>query len=128
MKKKAALCLLRMYRKTPETLPVGDWAKNIIPLMGDADLGVASSVVTLVTAFAQQYPQEYAGSIPKAIERLDQVLFPLLFFFDPFAHFLLIFQLLQGNVRADYEYYKIPSPWLQVKCLRLLQCYPPRKL
>ena len=74
MKKKAALCLLRMYRKTPESLPVGDWAKSIIPLMSDADLGVASSVVTLVTAFAGQYPQEYAGCVPKAIERLDQVL------------------------------------------------------
>jgi AP-2 complex subunit alpha len=108
VKKKAAICLLRMYRKSPDSLPVGDWAKGIIPLISDADLGVSSSVVTLVTAFAQQYPQEYSGCIQKTIERLDQ--------------------LLQGNVRPDYEYYKIPSPWLQVKCLRLLQCYPPRML
>lgn len=25
----------------------------------------------------------------------------------------------------DYIYYKVPTPWLQVKCLRLLQYYPP---
>ena len=26
---------------------------------------------------------------------------------------------------AAYAYYKVPSPWLQVKLLRLLQYYPP---
>ena len=26
---------------------------------------------------------------------------------------------------ATYAYYKVPSPWLQVKLLRLLQYYPP---
>jgi len=105
VKKKAALCLLRMYRKTPDTMPVGDWAKSIIPLIGDSDLGVSSSVVTLVTAFAGEYPQEYSGAIQKTLDKLDG--------------------LTQSQSRSDYEYYKIPNPWLQVKCLRLLQCFPP---
>lgn len=26
---------------------------------------------------------------------------------------------------ATYAYYKVPSPWLQVKLLKLLQYYPP---
>lgn len=25
----------------------------------------------------------------------------------------------------DYTYYFVPAPWLSVKLLRLLQCYPP---
>lgn len=29
------------------------------------------------------------------------------------------------EVTPDYTYYQIPSPWLQVKCMRVLQYFPP---
>ena len=29
------------------------------------------------------------------------------------------------DVGPDYAYYGIASPWLQVKCLRVLQYFPP---
>lgn len=31
----------------------------------------------------------------------------------------------QRDVSQDYTYYGLASPWLQVKCLRLLQYFPP---
>lgn len=32
---------------------------------------------------------------------------------------------IEREYSATYAYYKVPSPWLQVKLLRLLQYYPP---
>ncbi|KAI7850353.1 adaptin N terminal region-domain-containing protein [Circinella umbellata] len=106
VKKKAALTLLRLFRKHPDVMPVTDWADRIISIMDDYDLGVALSVTTLVLAFAQSYPLEYAGCYEKAVNRLKRIL-------------------VDRDYSLDYIYYKVPTPWLQVKCLRLLQYYPP---
>ena len=38
VKKRAALCLLRLFRKNPESLPAADWADKIVPLIEDPDL------------------------------------------------------------------------------------------
>ncbi|KAG2185977.1 hypothetical protein INT43_002415 [Umbelopsis isabellina] len=106
VQKKAALTLLRLFRKHPDVIPVQDWAERIINMMGEYDLGVALAVTTLVMAFAQTFPEEYANCYIKAIERLKRIL-------------------IERDYSLDYIYYKVPTPWLQVKCLRLLQYYPP---
>ncbi|KAG1458136.1 hypothetical protein G6F56_006463 [Rhizopus delemar] len=106
VKKKAALTMLRLFRKHPDVIPVTDWADKIIFLMDEHDLGVALSVVTLVLAFAQTFPVEYSGCYEKAVNRLKRIL-------------------IEREYSVDYIYYKVPIPWLQVKCLRLLQYYPP---
>ena len=38
VKKKAALTLLRLYRKHPEVIPAAEWALRIVSLMDDQDL------------------------------------------------------------------------------------------
>ncbi|KAL9551537.1 hypothetical protein MBANPS3_004206 [Mucor bainieri] len=106
VKKKAALTLLRLFRKHPDVIPVTDWAERIISLMDDYDLGVALSVTTLVLALAQSFPVEYSGCYERAVNRLKRIL-------------------VERDYSLDYIYYKVPTPWLQVKCLRLLQYYPP---
>ncbi|KAI8992585.1 adaptin N terminal region-domain-containing protein [Pilobolus umbonatus] len=106
VKKKAALTLLRLFRKHPDVIPVTDWAERIIGLMDEYDLGVALSVTTLVLALAQSFPLEFSGCYEKAVLRMKAIL-------------------IDRDYSMDYIYYKIPTPWLQVKCLRLLQYYPP---
>ncbi|KAJ1658394.1 hypothetical protein IWQ61_002357 [Dispira simplex] len=105
VKKKAALCLLRLFRKHSDVLPAVEWADRLLPLMDDPDIGVVTSVVSLVTALAQQYPRQYAMCIPKAIRRLYRII-------------------IDKEYPVDYLYYKVPAPWLQIKLLRLLQYYP----
>ncbi|KAI9013397.1 adaptin N terminal region-domain-containing protein [Phycomyces nitens] len=106
VKKKAALTLLRLFRKHPDVIPVTDWADRIIGLMDEYDLGVALSVTTLVLTLAQSFPVEYGGCYEKAVNRMKRTL-------------------VDRDYSLDYIYYKVPTPWLQVKCLRLLQYYPP---
>ncbi|KAL5352540.1 hypothetical protein V496_04529, partial [Pseudogymnoascus sp. VKM F-4515 (FW-2607)] len=105
VKKKAALTLLRLYRKHPDIVQP-QWAERIISLMDDADMGVALSVTSLVMALAQDSPEQYKGAYVKAASRLKRIL-------------------VDNEYQPDYLYYKVPCPWIQVKMLRLLQYFPP---
>ncbi|KAH8178353.1 AP-2 complex subunit alpha-2 [Sarocladium implicatum] len=105
VKKKAALTLLRLYRKHPDIVSP-QWTERIIHLMDDADLGVALSVTSLVMTLAQDNLEQYKGAHAKAAARLKRII-------------------IDGEYTTDYLYYKVPCPWLQVKLLRLLQYFPP---
>ncbi|KZT30576.1 AP-2 complex subunit alpha [Neolentinus lepideus HHB14362 ss-1] len=106
VKKKAALTLLRMYRKHPDVIPAEEWALRIVSLMDDPDLGVVICVTSLVMALAQDHLDPFAVCYQKAVDRLHRLV-------------------IEHEYSATYAYYKVPSPWLQVKLLRLLQYYPP---
>ncbi|KAF8846383.1 Adaptor protein complex AP-2 alpha subunit [Paxillus ammoniavirescens] len=106
VKKKAALTLLRLYRKHPEVIPAAEWALRLVSIMDDQDLGVVICVTSLVMALAQDHLDAYAVCYTKAVDRLYRLI-------------------IQHEYSATYAYYKVPSPWLQVKLLRLLQYYPP---
>ena len=105
VKKKAALTLLRLYRKYPGIVQ-SEWAERIIALMDDPDMGVTLSVTSLVMALVQDKPEEYRGSYVKAAQRLKKIV-------------------VDGDIAPDYLYYRVPCPWIQVKLLRILQYYPP---
>ncbi|KAK8038850.1 hypothetical protein PG993_007261 [Apiospora rasikravindrae] len=104
VKKKAALTLLRLYRKHPDIIQP-QWAERIISLMDDQDLGVALSITSLVMTVAQDNLEQYKGAYVKAASRLKRIL-------------------IDGEVSPDYLYYKVPCPWIQIKLLRLLQYFP----
>lgn len=105
VKKKAALTLLRLYRKYPGIVQQ-EWAERIISLMDDPDMGVCLSVTSLVMALAQDQPDQYKGGYVKAAQRLKRIV-------------------VDNDIAPDYLYYKVPCPWIQVKLLRLMQYYPP---
>ncbi|WVN86237.1 uncharacterized protein L203_101398 [Cryptococcus depauperatus CBS 7841] len=106
VKKKAALTLLRLYRKHPTVMPIKEWADRIVSMMADRDSGVVLTITALVTAMAQAEMEAFSGCYQKAIDILDKIVF------DPVYP-------------PEYIYYKIPNPWLQIKLFRLLQYYPP---
>lgn len=105
VRKKAALTLLRLYRKHPDIIQP-QWAERIISLLDDVDMGVALSVTSLVMTLAQDNQDQYKGVYVKAAARLKRIV-------------------VDGDFNADYLYYKVPCPWIQVKLLRLLQYFPP---
>ncbi|XP_051885515.1 AP-2 complex subunit alpha-2-like [Pristis pectinata] len=106
-KQSAALCLLRLYRTSPDLVPMGDWTLRVVHLLNDQHLGVVTAATSLITALAQKNPEEFKMSVSLAVSRLSRIV---------------------SSASADlqdYTYYFIPAPWLSVKLLRLLQCYPP---
>lgn len=98
--------MLRLYRKHPEVIPASEWALRIVSIMDDKNLGVALAVTSLVMTLAQDNLEAFSICYTKAVDRLSKIV-------------------LDGEFPADYVYYKVPIPWLQVKLLRLLQYYPP---
>lgn len=105
VKKKAALTLLRLYRKVPNIVQP-EWNERIVAIMDDPDMGVALSVTSLVMTLAQDDPETYKGSYVKAAQKLRNLIN-------------------DQDYSGDYVYYNVPCPWLQVKLLRLLQYFPP---
>ncbi|KAJ2549326.1 hypothetical protein EV175_004494, partial [Coemansia sp. RSA 1933] len=105
VKKKCALCLLRLLRRAPDAVDAGRWAARVVPYLGHRDIGVTLSVASLATALAQQFPEETRKAASFAIHRLKAVV-------------------VDGDYPVDYVYYKVPAPWLQIKLLRLLQYFP----
>lgn len=76
-------------------------------------------------ALAQDHLDAYAVCYQKAVDRLNRVrkYLPLCILFINFGHHQQL--VVEHEYSATYAYYKVPSPWLQVKLLRLLQYYPP---
>lgn len=105
IKKKAAVCLLRLYRKHPDVIPVDEWSEKIIGLLDDFDHGINLAGLSLITTLAMDHPEIFAAAVPKAIHKLAKII-------------------LDKEYTPDNVYYGVPVPWLQVKLLRLLRLYP----
>ena len=105
VKKKAALCLLRLIRQIPDTIASQEFAEHIATLMQERHLGVLCSTMSLLIGMTSKHEEEYSTLIPYAIH-------------------ILVSLVVQKNCSPDYLYYRTPSPWLQVKLLRFLQYYP----
>ncbi|XP_077976708.1 AP-2 complex subunit alpha-2-like isoform X2 [Styela clava] len=106
VKQSAALCLLRLLRTAPNCLPPGEWSSRVIHLLNDQHMGVVTAASSLIHALAQQNPDDYRGCVSLAVSRFSRIV-------------TSTYTDLQ-----DYTYYFVPAPWLSVKLLRLLQCYP----
>lgn len=76
-------------------------------LLNDAHLGVVTSACSLLIMLAEKNPNEFKSCVNLAASRLSRIV--------------------TANYQdfSDYTYYFIPTPWLCVKLLRLLQCFPP---
>lgn len=105
VRKKAALTILRLYRRDPKIIdPLR--ADRILALIDSPNLGVATSVASLVSELVQDNPEQYTLAYSMVVRRLQNLLF-------------------ERGCPEDYVYYSVPVPWLFVKLLRLLQYFPP---
>ncbi|KAF8403200.1 hypothetical protein HHK36_011299 [Tetracentron sinense] len=105
VRKKAALCLLRLYRKNPDVVNVDGWSDRMTQLLDERDLGVLTSVMSLLVALVSNSHDAYWSCLPKCVKVLERMA-------------------RNQDVPQEYTYYGIPSPWLQVKTMRALQYFP----
>eukprot|EP00604_Paraphysomonas_vestita_P001033 CAMPEP_0174821540 /NCGR_PEP_ID=MMETSP1107-20130205/9052_1 /TAXON_ID=36770 /ORGANISM="Paraphysomonas vestita, Strain GFlagA" /LENGTH=853 /DNA_ID=CAMNT_0016038711 /DNA_START=353 /DNA_END=2914 /DNA_ORIENTATION=- len=104
IRKKAILCLLRLYRTNPETVDISDWVDQFGILLADRDIGVLTSALSLLLSFTAADPSQFEGAISYVVDILKRLI-------------------LGRQIPGDYTYYNIPCPWLLVKCLRFLQYF-----
>jgi AP-2 complex subunit alpha len=79
VRKKAALTLLRMYRKYPDVIPAAEWALRIISIMDDSDLvliflccAVLISLILYLGCCGMRYKSGHGpcGGPPRSIRSL----------------------------------------------------------
>ena len=108
IRKKACLSLLRMICKSPENIEVESIAPRIVEMIGDHDFGVSLCATTLMIGLVSLGDNPaFAPAVPITVR--------------------LLYKLVTKSTTShdDYLYQgRILSPWLQVKCLRLLQYFP----
>ncbi|KAG9151261.1 hypothetical protein Leryth_002811 [Lithospermum erythrorhizon] len=104
VRKKAALCLLRLYRKNPDVVNVDGWSDRMAQLLDERDLGVLTSSMSLFVSLVSNNHEAYWSCIPKCVRVLERLVRnqDILVAISPC----------------------IPSPWLQVKTMRALQYFP----
>ncbi|OMO91005.1 hypothetical protein COLO4_18716 [Corchorus olitorius] len=105
VRKKAALCLLQLYRKNPDVVNVDGWADRMAQLLDERDLGVLMSSMSLLVALVSNNHEAYGTCLPKCVKILKRLV-------------------RRQDVTQECTYYDIPSPWLQVKTMRALQYFP----
>jgi AP-2 complex subunit alpha len=105
VKKKAALCLLRLIRTSPNLVAGKEFAPHVAQLLQDRHLGVLTSAMSLLNGLASQHTEEYESLIPYVVHILGMLV-------------------LKKACAREYLYYRTPSPWLQIKLLKFLQLYP----
>ncbi|KAL0418282.1 UNVERIFIED_CONTAM: AP-2 complex subunit alpha-1 [Sesamum radiatum] len=96
VRKKAALCLLRLYRKNPDVVNVDGWSDRMAQLLDERDLGVLTSSMSLLVALVSNNHEANWSCLPKCVKILERLA-------------------KNQDVPQEYTYYGIPSPWLQVK-------------
>uniref|UniRef100_UPI0037E72B4E AP-2 complex subunit alpha-2-like isoform X2 n=1 Tax=Semicossyphus pulcher TaxID=241346 RepID=UPI0037E72B4E len=107
VKQSAALCLLRLNKMSPDLVPMGEWTARVVHLLNDQHLGVVTAATSLINNLAQKSPDDFKTAISLAVARLSRIV-------------------TSASIDLqDYTYYFVAAPWLSVKLLRLLQCYPP---
>ncbi|CAM9271765.1 unnamed protein product, partial [Discosporangium mesarthrocarpum] len=106
VRKKAALCFLRFFRENPSHLAHSDWSDKMSSLLEEKNLGVVTSVTSLLMGFASKSPMDYEGLVPYVVHLLTRLV-------------------IHRTCMSEYLYYGTPTPWLHVKLLKFLQLYPP---
>lgn len=108
VRKKAALCLLRLIRKVPldsEIMSPSEWGSKIAGILEERDPGLLLGVTTLLFGIVSRNYEGYEMCVPHLVKILDR--------------------LKARDVPHDYTYFGLAAPWLQVRTLRVLQYFPP---
>lgn len=107
VRKKAALTFLSFYRRD-RTVLQPEWTERIIALLDVQDIGVATSVASLIKAIAENDAASAERAAAVAARKLHHLLF-------------------EQKVSSEYIYYDVPAPWFIIKLLELIQIPPPTK-
>eukprot|EP00667_Euglena_gracilis_P001518 EG_transcript_1519 len=105
VRKKSALCLLRLYRKYPEIFTPETIVEPILELLGGVDFGVVNCLASLLLGFLAKDSAPFSSAVGKCIRVLSKII-------------------LSKDYTNDYVYYGVPAPWLQIKLFRILQHFP----
>lgn len=98
VRKKAIMALHRFYTIDPQNLANN---KNVLrTALCDKDPAVMGALLNLFIDLILDHPQEYKDLVPSFVNILKQVT--------------------EHRLPRDFDYHRLPAPWIQIKLLRIL--------
>ncbi|GAB1601186.1 AP-4 complex subunit epsilon-1-like isoform X2 [Argonauta hians] len=98
VRKKAVTALLKIWSKSPDSVP--NISQKFSEILCDRDPGVVNASLICYQSVIKENPTEYKALTPAFLNILKQVL--------------------KRKLPAEYEYHSIPNPWMQISLLKLL--------
>ncbi|KAG9393121.1 Adaptor protein complex 2 subunit alpha (AP2A1) [Carpediemonas membranifera] len=105
LRKKASLCLLRMYRSCPDVLDLATIAKSMPNLLEVRNVGFLTSLLSLLQEMSSRQPELFVPTASRVVHLLVKIV-------------------IKKEVAGEHVYYGIPCPWLLVKLMRYLSSIP----
>eukprot|EP00750_Incisomonas_marina_P000502 INCI1040.1.p1 GENE.INCI1040.1~~INCI1040.1.p1 ORF type:complete len:829 (+),score=156.70 INCI1040.1:240-2726(+) len=104
VRKKAALCLLRVLRATGKPCPA-QWHPQIFHLFDCDHYGLITAAASLVLSLVSRNAKACLAVVPRIVLILEKLV-------------------VLKSATYEYVYYNTPAPWLQVKLFKILQFFP----
>jgi len=104
VRKKAALCLLRVLRATGKPCPAA-WHADIFHMFDAEHIGMLMASSSLILSLVSRQASACFAVVPRAILILEKLV-------------------VLKSATFEYVYYNTPAPWLQVKLFKILQYFP----
>lgn len=98
VRKKAILALHRFYSRNPSS--IGHLIDKIKNALCDKDPGVMAASLNIFFDLARGNPSDYKDLVPTFVSILKQII--------------------ERRLPKDFDYHKVPAPWMQVKLLKLM--------
>ena len=100
VRKKAIICLHRCHQIAPETVTQPDMIEKLRKVLCDRDPAVMGCSLNVIEAIATTDTMPFKDLIPSLVSILKQIC--------------------EHRLPSDFEYHRVPAPWMQLKLVRIL--------
>eukprot|EP00049_Salpingoeca_infusionum_P018063 m.355581 g.355581 ORF g.355581 m.355581 type:complete len:1244 (+) comp17286_c0_seq1:170-3901(+) len=98
VRKKAVLALHRFYTRSPSS--ISHLIPNIRKALCDTDIGVMAATLNIFYDMSLANNMQFKDLVPSFVSVLKQIV--------------------EHRLPRDFDYHKVPAPWLQIKLLKIL--------
>jgi AP-4 complex subunit epsilon-1 len=100
VRKKAIIAMHRFHQLAPEAVEKQDLVDKLRKMLCDRDPGVMGSSLNVIESLATVDPKPFKELVSSLISILKQVI--------------------EHRLPSDFEYHRVPAPWIQMKIVRIL--------
>ena len=100
VRKKAIIALHRFHQLAPESVERQDLVDKLRKVLCDRDPGVMGASLNVIESMAAVDPKPFKELVSSLISILKQVI--------------------EHRLPSDFEYHRVPAPWIQMKIIRIL--------
>ncbi|KAL7543085.1 hypothetical protein ACHAXR_013039 [Thalassiosira sp. AJA248-18] len=100
VRKKAIIALHRLHQLAPDAVTKEELIEKVRRLLCDRDPAVMGATLNVIEAMARVDVQPFKDLVPSLISILKQIC--------------------ERRLPSEYDYHRIPAPWMQMKIVRIL--------